>query len=198
MSSEELELMEDARAARLLADLPPLSPQVVQRVRARVVATSRPSVADRGLRLVTIAAGAALAAASVLFVTRLALEPVPEAPVAVVSSPVRSASPPHAAAKQPKTTKGTIFMRTSVHQDGSPDQAIESILSTHNYIDLIYQSATPDPRQGFAEAAGAAKYHRSTVVPKLLPLPSSQPFRSGTATIRSARKSSGRKGSFCE
>ncbi len=77
MRSEEQELVDDARAARLLANLPTGSPALEQRVRARVVASTRPSVADRGLRLVTVAGVAGLAAAALLLITREALEPPP-------------------------------------------------------------------------------------------------------------------------
>ena len=79
--SEELEQREDARAARLLAQLPGPSPVVVARVRTRLTAVAPQK--QSGWRLVGIGMTTALAAATALFFVGRSLEPVVAPPVAV-------------------------------------------------------------------------------------------------------------------
>lgn len=86
MRTEEDELRDDARAARLLAGLPSPSPAVAQRVRARVQASARPTAVGRGRRLLTVAVVTGALAASALLATRQALEPAPPAPEPVAAA----------------------------------------------------------------------------------------------------------------
>jgi ferric-dicitrate binding protein FerR (iron transport regulator) len=86
MSTEEQETQDAERAARLLGSLPSRSPAAEARVRARVLAARSPSLGDRSLRLVALAAGTAAIAAAALFAVRISLAPAPEAPVALAAA----------------------------------------------------------------------------------------------------------------
>ncbi len=93
MRTEDEELSQDLRAARLLSSLPQSSPVACQRVRARLARSgpaeglaARDPGRPRALRLVTIGVMTGAIAAAGLFVARAVIEPVAPEPVAVAAT----------------------------------------------------------------------------------------------------------------